>query len=469
MNNQVKDTSAACIADQKLLISSHSIENRNPAPAGYKQAEVGLIPMDWSEVTVDSLVESLDSGVSVNSIDKPHAFPHGKHILKTSCVDNGNFYPSEQKSIIPNDVKRAKCSLKKNAIIISRMNTPALVGEIGYVSNDDPNTFLPDRLWQMRYRKNSVVNSRWLTYLLSYSTNAQRIKEAATGTSGSMKNISKESFLSLLIPYPMVKEQTAIANALSDVDALIDSLEALIAKKKAIKTATMQQLLTGRTRLPQFARRLDGTLKGTKHTELGEIPEDWVVGRFGELFEPTIQRETLNPEDFVSFIGMQDVTENALLEKQTTIQYKNIKPGLTYFEKGDVLVAKITPCFENGKGCHTDSIDTDFGYGSTEFHVLRATEISDPKFIYFWTTRKSLRVSLETEMIGSAGHRRVPFSSLQNFPIPYPTETSEQIAIADTLVDMHAEIQSLEKRLAKTRQLKQGMMQELLTGKTRLV
>ena len=83
------------------------------------------------------------------------------------------------------------------------------------------------------------------------------------------------------LPRNSSNEQTAIANALSDVDALIQELEKLIAKKQAIKTATMQQLLTGRTRLPQFAHHLDGRKKGYKPSELGEIPEDWDVG---ELF-----------------------------------------------------------------------------------------------------------------------------------------------------------------------------------------
>src|SRR5690606_17625591 len=85
------------------------------------------------------------------------------------------------------------------------------------------------------------------------------------------------------IPVPEKSEQTAIANALSDVDALISELEKLIAKKQAIKTATMQQLLTGRTRLPQFALRDDGSPKGTKPSELGEIPEDWEVLKLGHL------------------------------------------------------------------------------------------------------------------------------------------------------------------------------------------
>ena len=405
----------------------------------------------------------------MNSVDEAEAFSHGKHILKTSCVARGYFDCLEIKSILPKDVRKAKCTPKKGAIIVSRMNTPALVGELGYVPENKPNTFLPDRLWQMLFKNNADLNARWLAYLLSSSPVAQRIKESATGTSGSMKNISKGSLMALGIAQPPGTEQNAIVNALSDVDALLSELEKLIAKKQAIKTATMQQLLTGRTRLPQFSLREDGSSKGTKKSELGNIPEDWKVQGFGELFESSITRKSVKQSELVSFVGMQDVSENAQLTNQSEIQYRQVKSGFTYFEKRDVLVAKITPCFENGKGCHTEQLETDIGFGSTEFHVLRAKDSFDSVFIYFWTTRASLRVALEAEMVGSAGHRRVPFSALQNYQIPCSSDKNEQIAIANVLSDMDKEVQALEQRLNKTRQIKQGMMQELLTGKTRLV
>lgn len=153
---------------------------------------------------------------------------------------------------------------------------------------------------------------------------------------------------------------------------------------------------------------------------------------------------------------------------QHLMSIENVRSGFTYFERGDVLVAKITPCFENGKGCHTESLYTDIGFGSTEFHVLRATDNSDSRFIYYWSNRAVFRKSLESEMVGSAGHRRVPLSAIENYRIPVPSK-EEQTAIATILSDMDEEIQALQQRLAKTRQIKQGMMQELLTGRTRLV
>ena len=172
--------------------------------------------------------------------------------------------------------------------------------------------------------------------------------------------------------------------------------------------------------------------------------------------------------DWVSFVGMQDVTEAAQLQNQTSITYEKVKTGFTYFECGDVLVAKITPCFENGKGCHTKSLKSDVGFGSTEFHVLRATANADSDFIYYWTTQTCFRKQLESEMVGSAGHRRVPLPAIQSYMIPCSMNKKEQTAIATILSDMDNELQALTQKLEKARALKQGMMQQLLTGKIRL-
>src|SRR5690554_3269073 len=111
--------------------------------------------------------------------------------------------------------------------------------------------------------------------------------------------------------------------------------------------------------------------EGYKQTEVGVIPEDWIVVPFGDLYEESIPRKRLKPNDLVTFIGMQDVSESAQLIGQHHIVYEQVRSGFTYFERGDVLVAKITPCFENGKGCHTETMATEVRFGSTEFHVLR--------------------------------------------------------------------------------------------------
>ena len=129
------------------------------------------------------------------------------------------------------------------------MNTPFLVGEIGYVDNDYQDLYLPDRLWQTKFKPSAKLNTRWLAFILSFPPIAKKIKEAATGTSDSMKNISKPSLLAVSFPCPQPEEQTAIANVLSDMDKDLEALQQRLHKTQQIKQGMMQELLTGKTRL----------------------------------------------------------------------------------------------------------------------------------------------------------------------------------------------------------------------------
>ena len=197
------------------------------------------------------MIIALDAGVSVNSVEnEKDVNSYDGYVLKTSCVSNGKFFPEERKRIHPKDLHRAKLNPQKDRIIISRMNTPSLVGECGYISDDFLNLFLPDRLWMTSHNIYNSPCVQWLSFILSFGSVCKSIKNSATGTSGSMKNISKSDFLSLQIPVPPIKaEQTAIANILSDMDADIASLETKLAKARDVKRGMMQELLTGRIRL----------------------------------------------------------------------------------------------------------------------------------------------------------------------------------------------------------------------------
>ncbi len=430
-------------------------------PAGYQQTEVGVIPEDWECRTIGDLGDVVRGG-SPRPAGDPKYF-NGNFIPWLTVASLTNIPPSQMYVVdtltkLTNLGSLQSRTLEKSTLIISNSGATLGVAKILGLK-----CCANDGVAALINQKNG--NKEFLAHYINTQTKKLH-DEVATGNG--QPNLNTDLIRAICVPFPPKTEQTAIANALSDTDALIAGLEQLIAKKQAIKTGTMQQLLTGRTRLPQFALRPDGTPKGYQSSELGQIPKDWNVVGFGELFENNVQRQALRKDELVSFVGMQDVSENANLLAQDKRPYSEIKTGFTYFEKGDVLVAKITPCFENGKGCHTGTLMTEIGFGSTEFHVLRAMRTSDSKFIYYWTTRGSLRIALEAEMVGSAGHRRVPFSALQSYLIPCPTDKNEQSAIATILSDMDNELAALEQKLAKTRDLKQGMMQQLLTGRIRL-
>lgn len=201
----------------------------------------------WVERTLQSVVARLEAGVSVRSVESDSGGSNC-YVLKTSAVADGNFDASERKPVSPADLGRVRCAAKAGTVLVSRMNTPDLVGEVGFVDRDHPNIFLPDRLWAASVPR-GTVSARWLSYVLSSSEYKQRLRDVATGTSGSMKNISKGAFLSIAVKVPVFDEQSAIAQVLSDMDAELAALEARRDKTRQLKQGMMQALLTGRIRL----------------------------------------------------------------------------------------------------------------------------------------------------------------------------------------------------------------------------
>lgn len=204
----------------------------------------------WEARPLNTVIDELEAGVSVNSVEGDlNSDPERPAVLKTSSIAGGVFIPSECKPIAARDLGRAKLSPAAETVIISRMNTIELVGECGYVPADFPRLFVPDRLWMTRFKPGVEVSAKWLAFILSTGRSRQLLRNIATGTSGSMKNISKGAFLGLQFEFPMLDEQIAIASVLTDLDAELAALEQRRDKTRALKQSMMQELLTGRTRL----------------------------------------------------------------------------------------------------------------------------------------------------------------------------------------------------------------------------
>jgi type I restriction enzyme S subunit len=409
----------------------------------FKMTEVGMIPGDWEVKPLGALISSLEAGVSVNSVAKEKdVYAHNESILKTSCVIGGTFLPEEHKTIIPRDIHRARLNPCKDSIVISRMNTPALVGECGYVDRDYPNLFLPDRLWMTRHHSQTPHCVRWLAYLLGFSSFNRAIKETATGTSGSMKNISKESLLAIQISLPTKAEQETIAEALSDADSLIESLEQLIAKKRNLKHGAMQELL----------RPKDG----------------WVVKELQEISE--IDPESLGvntrPSYAFKYISLEDVDRGMLLGWSEEIFSTAPSRARRKVKKGDVLISTVRP---NLQSHYLIEIDWNDLICSTGFSAVRCRPcVAEPRYVFECFFSSAIERQIEAIVTGS-NYPAINSSDVKRLKIPVPPTFSEQTAIATILSDMDAEIAALEAKLAKSRGIKQGMMQELLTGRTRLI
>jgi type I restriction enzyme, S subunit len=212
------------------------------APHAYHQTELGWLPLGWVVVQIRDLVVAANSGCSVNSLGRP-AFSDEAGILKTSCVGKGMFWPHENKAVEPDEYQRLREPAVPGSIIVSRMNTPDLVGESGLVAAVVAGLFLPDRLWQLHVKPS--VSSYWLSRLFQFPDVKERIKALATGTSGTMKNIEKAKFLSLAIPRPTNGEMQQAQGLMAPMENYQLTLESSLNKLRLQKSGLMQDLLTG--------------------------------------------------------------------------------------------------------------------------------------------------------------------------------------------------------------------------------
>lgn len=211
---------------------------------------IGEIPNSWDVLKLKYVIAFIESGVSVNASQS--AAEEGKiGVLKTSSVSKYSFRPEENKEVNLDELGRVSCPVRANTIIVSRMNTPELVGACGYVEQDYPNLFLPDRLWQVHFLNSVVVKYIW--YYLSSNYIRNYYSSLSSGTSSSMQNISKGQFENarLLLPPPEV--QRNIVEFLDKKCATLDSLaaekESLIADLEAYKKSLIFEVVTGKRRV----------------------------------------------------------------------------------------------------------------------------------------------------------------------------------------------------------------------------
>lgn len=408
--------------------------------------------LNWDEGTLGSAIDRLDAGASVNS-DKDEApdFESYPCILKTGAVKNGTFDPLESKKIAKRDLWRLKVWLRKGTILISRMNTAELVGESGYVSADHPNLFVPDRLWMASIR-GERADARWLAFVLTWAPIKSAISATGTGTSGSMKNISKPALRGISIVYPPVPEQRAIADALSDADQLVQALGDLIRKKRAIKQGAMQQLLTGETRLPGF-----------------ESP--WREGTWRDVVNRTTGGSTPSRERPDYFRGnVPWVTSGELRYGIIASTAENLSKGgvdsanLELHPPGTFLMAITGMEAEGTRGsCGVLGIHATTNQSCLAVYPNERVR-SSYLFQYYCLRGKSLALQF------AQGTKQQSFTgrTVLELPISFPEDPLEQDAITGVLEDMQAEIDALEALREKARAIKEGMMQALLSGRMRI-
>lgn len=423
------------------------------------------VPEGWYKTKISDIVE--DGKISSGLFKSKSSYGAGTAIIKLGDVfANDIFNPFSVQRVEASDSDIKRYSVKVGDLIIALASVKLEgVGKVLFIPTLQEKTIFDHNVALVRLKKE--VSSTLMSYV--FKADYIRSAVASRATQVGTTFLKSSTILDFTVLLPKSKEeQTAIANALSDTDALLSELENLIAKKQAIKTATMQQLLTGRTRLPQFAHHPDGSKKGYKQSELGEIPEDWEIKLLSELANirsggtpsTTVAEywdgsvEWCTPTDITALNGRKYLTSTSRKISELGVAKSAVEilpPGTIVMTSratiGECAIAKVPMTTNQGF--------KNFLCGSEAYN----------EFMYY------LLGSLKDRFIGlCSGSTFLEISSTQvrKFNVAVPA-IEEQTAISTILSDMDEEIQALEQRLNKTRQIKQGMMQELLTGKTRLL
>lgn len=240
------------LKEKRQAVISHAVTkglNQNSSMKDSGVEWLGEVPAHWGVLRLKHLIESLESGCSVNAADVP-ASANEVGVLKTSCVYTRTFRVEENKTVVSEDLHRVKCPVRKGAIIISRMNTPELVGASALVSEYAQNVYLPDRLWQTNFNEKVDLNSEYLAYFMTVEGFRVQISLAAEGASSSMQNIAKEDYLGINCLLPPLSEQQLIVEyirlKLDYFEKLDNDANDAVKLLKERRTALISAAVTGK-------------------------------------------------------------------------------------------------------------------------------------------------------------------------------------------------------------------------------
>ena len=427
--------------------------------SGYRNSEIGILPNEWVVDTLESTTpnnqkNSIVDGPFGSNLKTIHYKKSGIPIVTSGFVTEGKFqadnyiYVDQEKfnqekrsAVFPGDIVMAKIGARCGSSAILPLDH-----EVGILSGNalkitvDEKRHSPYFIWALLW--NLYASGRIDTLI----------------TVGAQPAISMPNLKKLNIPQPPLPEQQAIAKVLSDMDVLIQAQEALIEKKRLIKQGVMQALLTGKRRLPGFSG------KWTEAT-LGELGEISSAGVDKKIIPSETAVRLLNYLDVYSkdFIKSEDLTQSVTSPIQKA-QKCSIKKGDVFFTPSSEIPTDIA----NSAVSLEDIEDGVYSYHIVRFRLFEP-ENWDLLFRLYIFKTKYYFDQAEKVCAGSGQRYVINLGGFQSLRIKYPKDIKEQQAISEIIYDLDTEIELLQKRLEKYKFIKQGMMQELLTGRTRLV
>lgn len=412
--------------------------------SGYKMTDVGVIPEDWE---VKNVSESclIKARIGWQGLKKSEYMSSGDYLLITGTdFDNGQVnwnscaYVSKARYEQDSNIK-----IRPQDILISKDGT---IGKVAYLGMIPKAGTLNSGIFVIR-ATDRKIDQVFLSKIFMSFYFEEFLNRLVAGST--INHLYQKDFVKFCFPLPNSEEQVAIAAALSDADSLISALTKKIEKKKAIKQGLMQQLLTGKKRLPGFNDKWKSMLLGDiAEVKDGTHQTPQYVKSGGKPFYSV---ENVTADDFknVKHISLEE-------HKALTSNYR--------IEKGDVLMTRI-----GSIGCckYVDwDVDASF---YVSLALLKINEKYDSKFISYLSNIKSFKEEVMLNSLVFAIPQKINLGNISLIKVYIPTSKAEQTAISNILSDCDSEIAALEEKRDKYKEIKQGMMQQLLTGKIRLI
>lgn len=353
-----------------------------------------------------------------------------------------------------------KWVLRQGDVIFTKdSETPDEIGIPSYVVADMPNVLCGYHLGLAR-PCTSTIDGAFLTRILASPTSAREFSRIANGVTRFGLTLDATRNIPLLLP--PLPEQRSIAAVLDSIDEAIENTEGVIITTEQLRDSLLHQLLT---------HGVPG-----RHTEwkdvlgLGTIPADWKMVRLEEVAEvnPRRPRLTVESKTPVPFLPMSAISENAqgIIVRELR-PHAEVAKGYTYFEEDDLLFSKITPCLQNGKHTLATGLEGGFGFGTTEFHVVRAKANLAARYMFRVLTQAKIIDRCAKNFTGTAGQQRVQPQILNDLPFPLPT-LSEQHSIAELLDSIDMTVAEAREERNKLQSLQTSLADVLLTGQVRV-
>lgn len=428
----------------------------------YKSSEIawiGSIPKNWSLYRLKFCADIIDCKNRT-----PEVIPDAKYlVVRTTNVKNGKLILDDAHYTDENNFEEwTKRGVPPPGSVLFTREAPA--GEVCLVPENLP-LCLGQRMMNFIPRKN--LFSRFALYSFQSKGVAQFIEASSDGST--VSHLRVRQVYDFPICVPPIDEQFAIIKFLDRETAKIDRL--IEVRRKQI-----EQLQEQRTAVIHHAvtKGLDpnARMKPSGMEWLEDVPVHWQVLRlkFAAQINPskTASGYDSSSLDEVIFLPMECIGTDGTIDESNRAKICDLWKGFTYFAKGDVLVAKITPCFENGKGALVSDLATDIGFGTTELHVLRVGNQIDPRFLFSITSSYRFRGIGERFMTGAAGQQRVSEQFIADFPIALPPAEEQKAIVAhieretkkiDALIDKY------RRETALLEEYRAALISHAVTGK----